>query len=192
MLNHRIEILALAQKAGGYEWVRAGQVWGAVEMSDRKNLFSAVGIGARGAEIIIRSRVLTLHNAARWNGRHCFLTGIVPQDNRLYLELTAALVTVRTCTVTRQTTILDALNRPVAGPAETVSFPGVLTEKYMGKETLRPQDAITVRYVLVTPKPVVLAPGEPVTIGGSCYAVEVCHTLDEYKNEYEIARKADA
>ena len=45
----------------------------------KANLFSAVGIGARGAELILRRQELTLHNALVWGGRHLFLTAIRPE-----------------------------------------------------------------------------------------------------------------
>jgi hypothetical protein len=48
------------------------------------------------------------------------------------------------------------------------------------------------RYVLVTPKIISLNTGELVTIGDATYAVEIPHTLDEYKNEYEISVRSDA
>ena len=192
MLRDRIDVLTLEQGAGGYEWKQTGGIWGAAELQDRQNIFSSVGIGVRSVKITIRNRDITLYNAVRWNGRHCFLTNISLSKNRLYLELTAALVTIQTCSVSRTSVTLDALNRPVTETPSSVSFPGVLTEKYMGKETVIPMDSITARYVLVTPKPVVLSSGELVTVGGNVYAVEVCHVLDEYKNEYEIVRMEDA
>ena len=70
-------------------------------------------------------------------------------------------------------------------------FPGVLTEKYLGHTQERPQTSTTVTYVLVTPKAIELAPGSLVDAGGKNYEVQVCHTLDAWKNEYEIQRKED-
>ena len=48
----------------------------------------------------------------------------------------------------------------------------------------------------MTPKPIALKTGDLVTIqdgqAPGTYHVTVCHMLDEFKNEYEIAHREDA
>ena len=67
-----------------------------------------------------------------------------------------------------------------------------MTEKYVRFDSLTPQDVTETTYVLVTPKPVTLHTGEVVTVGTDAFCVQIGHTLDPYKNEYEVVRKEDA
>ena len=67
-----------------------------------------------------------------------------------------------------------------------------MTEKYLKFDSLTPQDVTETTYVLVTPKAVALRTGEVVTIGEDAFCVQIGHTLDPYKNEYEVMRKEDA
>ena len=73
-----------------------------------------------------------------------------------------------------------------------MQFPVVLAEKYLGFTQNTPMAQTQTTFVLVTPKAVSLKIADLVDVGGVRYAVQVCHTLDEYKNEYEITRKDDA
>lgn len=43
----------------------------------------------------------------------------------------------------------------------------------------------------MTPKEVALKTADLVEVNDARYAVRICHTLDEYKNEYEIAREEE-
>ena len=49
----------------------------------------------------------------------------------------------------------------------------------------------TLTYVLVTPKAAALEPGSLAEVDGVPYEVQVAHTLDRWKNEYEIVRVVD-
>lgn len=178
-MRDRMEVLGLVQdRDGNWAWSPVRRTWGKVTLSVLKNLFSTVGIGARDASILVRRQELTLHNALRWNGTHLFLSSILP-FGRNHLELRAALVTPVECRK-------DADKTPTG-----CVFPGVLTEKYVGHEQMDPLAVVTGDYVLVTPKPITLAPGSWVICDGRYYRVLVPHELDEYKNEYEIRRKED-
>ena len=75
-------------------WESLAEVWISGKSTGRKNLFSKVGIGADGAEFLLRERDLTLHDAILWNGRHYFLTDIVKEGaHPVYYRVQAARVT---------------------------------------------------------------------------------------------------
>lgn len=178
-LRDRLEVLDLERDAeGNLAWSPKRRTWGKVTQGVLKNLFSSVGIGARDAAIVVRCQPLTLHNALRWNGTHLFLTSILP-FGRNHLELHAAAVTV------------DTVRLRADESTQSVSFPGVLTEKYSGHEQEWPMSVNELRLVLVVPKPVRLHPGTLVEVRGAAWEVLVPHELDEYKNEYEIGRTVD-
>lgn len=178
-LNQVIQVLELRRDGDVYAWEKARRTWAAAEADIRSNLFSSVGVGARGVTFTIRkSRALTLHNAFRWRGRFCFLTSIVDGDPG-FRVVRAALCEPSECQK-------DADKDPAG-----CRFPGILTEKYVGHEQLDPHAEVTGDFVLVTPKEVFLKPGSWITVGGAYFLVRVPHELDPFKNEYEIRRKED-
>ena len=67
----------------------------------------------------------------------------------------------------------------------------MLTEKYVRYEQPDPYAVNRLTYVLVTPKAVVLQRGGLVTVNGVNYEVQTAHTLDQWKNEYEVFRTDD-
>lgn len=155
-LNQRLEVQELAEaEPGVWTWKTVRRTWAQVEQSTRRNLFSAVGIGARGAELILRRQELTLHNALVWGGRHLFLTAIRP-EGRLHLRVEAALVTVDTVQLHTDEETVER------------SFPGILTEKYARHGQEWPMSVNQLGLVLVTPKPVALEPGRLVQVRGHC------------------------
>lgn len=178
-LDQRLELLELKETAENtWEWVSAGRLWAAVTLDGGRNLFSTVGIGARNAKLVLRRRPLTLHQALRWKGQHLYLTSVTERD-RTHLDAQAALVTVDTVTLRADGT--------VAG----MTFPGVLTEKYARHGQEWPMSVNELGLVLVTPKAVKLRSGCLVEVRDSAWEVLVPHELDEYKNEYEIGKRAD-
>jgi len=180
-LKGRLQVLRLDYDADSntYAWVEDRRIWVAAEQDTKANLFSSVGVGARGVTFTIRrSPALTLHNAFRWRGQHCFLTSIIDGEPG-FQAVKAALCEPAEC---RQ----DMDKSPPG-----CSFPGVLTEKYVGHEQMNPHAEVMGDFVLVVPKPVVLKPGSWVTVDGAYFLVRVPHELDPYKNEYEIRRKED-
>jgi len=189
-LQDEISILELKCSGGEYSWEVAEAAFAKAERLKGNNIFSSVGLGARSVKFTIRQCPLSLHNAIEWNGRHCFLTDIISID-REYYEITAALIEPRTCTVSRKTFDRDTLNRLVLSEESTLTFPAVLTEKYLGHTQGEPMATVEIRYVLVTPKVIALRPGEIVAVDSQPFNVLLAHTLDEYKNEYEITRKED-
>lgn len=174
-LRERVELLTLAETADGFSWAVDRKLWAKVEITGKKNLFSAVGIGARDVKLTIRATSATLHHAIRYKGQHLFLTEITTPE-RGWMELRAALVDVVDCVAGMETS--------TPGP----HFPGVRTEKYLGFVQRDPQTENTTRYVLVTPKAIDLAIGSLVQVADETLVVQVSHTLDAYKNEYEVGR----
>ena len=188
-LDRLVRVLELRQTPEGWAWAERRKAWAMVEGESGRSLFSSIGLGARAYKLTLRRQGLTLHNAILWEGRHLFLTQIDPLG-RGHLEVRSAAVQVTQC---------------VAGPghpAQGKQFPGVVTEKYIRHEQGEPYATNAVCYVLVTPKAVELTPGYlvrasvPVALplppdGLEEYHVLTAHTLDEYKNEYEIMRTRD-
>lgn len=168
-LKERIWVLELKQKDSTYFWNPTVKIWAKVQLQDKTNLFSRVGVGVRTVEFVVRRRPLTLHDAIRWGGKHCVLTAIEPID-RLYMRLTAALI------------------EPVECREEGTTFPACLTEKYLGYREETPRTIETVSLVMVTPKIIALRTGAQVTAASIEYYLTARHELGEYQNEYEIQR----
>jgi head-tail adaptor len=192
-LKDRISILELKQYDNTFTWELNTKIWANAEQLNGSNLFSKVGIGVKSIKFTIRKRNnLTLHNAFTWQGKHCFLTDMVEKDG-MYYEVTAALIEPRLCTIVRTPEpTKDELNRPVYSNPYNISFPGCLVEKYMGHTQGNPMNTTEEIYVLVTPKAIEINTGELVTVNSIVYNVLIVHSLDEYKNEYEIMVKEDA
>lgn len=196
-LRDRIQVLRLDHKkdTDTYAWKASRWIWAAAEQDAGRNLFSSVGVGARGVTFTIRrSPRLTLHNAFFWRGRHCFLTSIVDGDPGFQV-VKAALCESVSCSAVHRKDTLGPGNRPQTEEGPPVFFPGILTEKYAGyaqEETYAKEEIL---YVLVVPKPVTLAAGALVSVlegpAAQVYNVRACHVLDPYKNEYEIFRRTD-
>ncbi|MEG1683525.1 MAG: hypothetical protein RR295_06820 [Oscillospiraceae bacterium] len=183
-MNQRVTVLELTEAAGELRWREHHRAWAQVVEDSRVNLFSSVGIGARGVTLTLwRNPALTLLCALRWRDKFLFLTAITDGDDQLHSVVTAAVVNPVPCT-----------RHTVDGTAD-LRFPGILTEKYRGRadihEQLEPLALLTLRFVLVTPKAVTLRPGTLVEAGGKLYAVLAAHELDWFKNEYEIERRED-
>lgn len=198
-LDQRLTLLSLQETSpNAFAWVEVGKVWANVTQDGSKNYFSSVGLGARNAKIIMRRSPIDMTQALRWGSQHLFLTSITQRD-RMHWDVSAALVDVVTCAMDRTTTQVDKANgnRPIKVQAPTVTFPGVLTEKYQRSQYNREDThaKATSTYILVTPKTVVLEEGDVVTVqegpAKAVYNVQGSHVLDRYKNEYEIVWSRD-
>lgn len=55
-LTEKIEILTLVQddETGDIAWAQSRNCWASVELDTRRNIFSVVGVGTRGATVVIR------------------------------------------------------------------------------------------------------------------------------------------
>ena len=194
MLRERVHLLTLSEQPDGCTWQKTAAFRAAVSYPKGSNLFSKVGIGVRSVQLKLRRRDdLTLHHAMLLDGQHLFLTKIDLDTDRLYQTVEAAAITPVLCSVSRKEVTPDARhNRPTLTETKVYTFPACITEKYLKFDSLTPQDVTETTYVLVTPKAVTLRTGEVVTIGEDVFCVQIGHTLDPYKNEYEVMRKEDA
>ena len=189
------QVLELRETASGvWVWVPVRGVWMSCELQSRRNLFSQAGVGARDARLVLWRQELTLHNAILSRGQHFFLTAITSR-NRNQLDVTAALVEPVKCVAQPWHNEKGEGNRAERVNDPPVTFPGVLTEKYI---RYQPEDGYAKAagaYVLVTPKVIVLREGSLVTVqegpAAAVYNIQVCHALDGFKNEYEIAFSRD-
>ena len=194
-LRDSITILELCETAEQvWEWHPKTIVPAKLEHMTANSIFSKNGLSAKSIKATIRAYPpLTLHHAFRLpsqGSEHCFLTDI-DKDMRSHYTLTAALIEPVTCTIDRVKMVKGELNRPVAQKLSPITFPGFLTEKYTRQEQGQPMSHSEVRFVLVTPKVIEIEVGQLVNVGAEPYEVLIPHTLDAYKNEYEILRKVE-
>lgn len=173
-LNERVEILRLDKQGKVFSWRPECRSWAKVKLTGRKNIFSNHGIGATGITFTMRRQRLALDNMLRFADQHCYITNIQPMG-RLHITVEAALVEIRKC----------------AYAHEDITFPAIMTEKYLKHDQLEPMAINSLDYVLVTPKSIVLDPGKLVRVDGVNYPVQVAHTLDSWKNEYELRKVLD-
>ena len=178
LLNERVEVLELMEVQGVYTWEICRRTWAKATLTNKRNNYSVHGIGAAGITFLMRRQPLTLGHALRYKGMHCFITGILPAD-RGHLAVEAALVEVSAC-------VADADEGPGGR-----QFPAILTEKYLKWEQPEYYSENRLTYVLVTPKAINLQRGGLVTVDGVQYEVQTAHSLDPWKQEYEIARRED-
>lgn len=192
VFDRKITLLQFSEVAADcWQWTLRKTLWAHVEHTGKTNYFSRLGLSAKTALFTLpRTSGLDTHSAIGWKGQHYAVTDC-NRDGPLFLTVTAAAVTPRLCRVERRSEHAGADKRPVWTPAQALTFPAVLTEKYHGFEQREPMAGTTVTFVLVTPKAILLRPGELVEIADARYAVRVCHTLDDTQNEYEITRKED-
>lgn len=195
-LTEKVEILTLVQddETGDLAWAPLGTRWSAVEVDSYRNLFSAVGVGTRGATVTIRPYPkLTLHHALRWRGEFLHLTSILLNREQNQQEIKAAICQNVTLTAKPQArTGRDALNRPTKVEQASFTFPGILAEMYYRNDQDEIFRSTMQRRALVTPKAVVLRAGDLVQLNdGAPYTVRQVLDLEAYKNEYVIERQED-
>lgn len=194
-MRDRITGLRIVENAEGFAWKDDGLRYALTEWPAKRSVFSNVAMSARAVKLTMRrDDRLTLQHAMRLpDGRHLFLTQITPLENRLYMTVDAAVVRLSDCSVKRTKTVIDpAFNRVKLGTERTVTFPAVLSERYLHDRQATPQLMNTERMVLTCPKAVDLNIGESVTVDGAEYIVLVAHELDPDRNDYEVQRKIDA
>lgn len=195
-LNQKVEILEFRPlpDGTGWAWVSVRHVWAAVQEDLKRNIFSDIGIGARGATLTVRSRQgLTLRNALRWKGQFLFLTSIIPTENNDRLEIKAACCHVTDCRAEPQKrTGRNEFNRPVAIEQVPITFPGILAEEYHRNEEVDVGRINIQRRVLVTPPEISLRPGDLVFArSGGAYVIRTKSDLDTWKTEYLMERQED-
>lgn len=176
-LDERVEVLELSEIQGMYTWEVERLTWAQATLTARRNNFSTHGIGAAGVTFLLRRQEITLGHALRYRGHHCFITAVLPADAG-HLAVEAALVETTEATY----------------PETGITFPGVITEKYVRFEQPGPPEVYNANeytHILVTPKAIDLTPGKSVLIGGAEWPIRIAHKLDAWKNEYEIWREVE-
>lgn len=190
-LRERGFVLRLSGKEN-LKWDTLCGIWLSGKLTGRRNLFSRVGIGVDGAEFLLRERDITLHDAILWEGQHYFLTNIAREGAApVYYRISAARVSPETVTVRRDTIEMGAFNRPERVEKEIGSFPGCVTEKYLGSSPEDSHIESEKRLIVVAPKAALYREGDRFEIWGESYRVEVVHKLENWKNEYEVRREED-
>lgn len=188
-LKDKIDIVSIFVEANDYSWNIKRSVWARVEPTTKRNIFSEQGFSAKLINILVRKCDVTLHNAIRWNQKHCIITDIIEKD-RMYYEISAALIEPVICFAERENEPeLDELNRPIYNDAANkISFPAYITEKYVRQTEDVAMSTVESKYVLVSPKEIRLDDGNIVEVDGEPFEILVSHTLSDYKNEYEVRR----
>ncbi|HOR12289.1 MAG TPA: hypothetical protein PKX46_00075 [Clostridia bacterium] len=186
-LNKRLVILAFDKGA----WETVNGCWAKIGRKERV-IFSPYAAAAPGAKLIVRRCNITLYNALRLGEQHYMLTSISEGEHSGYLEVLAAEVKLTQCSCVVPSYKMGVLNRPEPTPSEDSMFPGVFSQKYVKWEQTQPNAELESGIILSTPKAVELHSGDVITAEGKQYAVRACYTLDEYRNDYEIVKGADA
>lgn len=189
----QIQCLTHCPETNAFNWKTERNTWAAVEQDTRKNLFSSIGIGARGLTFTLRRNPrLTLHNTFLWRGQFCVLTAITDGAPG-FQTVRAALAEPAILTAEPQDRKgRDALNRPSAIQQAALTFLGILTEKYIRNEAEEVFRTNLRQRIPVTPKAILLRPGDLVRPRGeSPYTIRQTLDLDPWKNEYVLERQED-
>ena len=173
-LSQRISVLQIRHSVSKAEWAESGRTRAKTTVNPKRTIWSSLGVGVAGVTFLIRKRPLRLEDAIVWNGRHHFITAIVPYGKN-HIQVETVPVTIFAC----------------ADRHTGISFPGILTEEYRRHDQLSPQSVNTTRHVLVTPKCITLTPGRLVDVEGTAWPILTAHDLDPYKNEYVLERVVD-
>lgn len=179
----RISVLRLTipeSERGGYAYSELKKLSCDAELTNKQNIFSKIGVGARDVKFKIRHNgYLELDDRILWRDLHCFITSIIPID-RLYDEVDCAIVPISQCKLIEH------------GEPDGPTFPGILTEQYVRyQEPADPYSTQVVGYALITPKQIMIAAGSLVEICDTAYHVQTVHALDPHKNEYGIVKVSD-
>lgn len=190
--DKRVDLLRIEEtELGVFEWKVVKKLWAHTEAQNKANIFSKVGIGARSVLFTLAPAAgITLHDALRLGDRHYFITAI-NRVSPVRMEIPTAETDPVVCSAKIIHSSVGENKRASYSPEKTLLFPAILTEKYLGFSQETPMAEIDMTFVLVTPKAIELEMGDIVRIQETAYAVQVCHMLDEYKNEYEVYRRGD-
>ncbi|MEG1777836.1 MAG: hypothetical protein RR209_02570 [Angelakisella sp.] len=175
----------------GLEWRDSGCIWTIAEKDKKASLYSKFGQGGLGVTFKMRKCGITPSNAILWRGQHCLITDIRELEH-MYYQVSAAITVQKACELTRVSSVIGKDGMPKTHMAPPIVFPGCLSEKYMAYRELTPMDASEHLLILIVPKKIKMQAGDLLRIDGERYAVQLCHELGEYQNEYEIIRKRES
>lgn len=186
-LNKEVKIQDFKNNA----WGDKETCWAQITPKERV-IYSQYASAIHGAEFVIRNTTITPAYAFKVGSQHYMIVDPIEEiENGAGIKISAAAVTLATCTRSAQTYTLGTLNRPEYGTAQTTSFPGILAQRYIRWEQQQPNAETEEGLILTVPKSVTLEAGDIVKISNKPYAVRTCYTLGVYHNDYEIVREAD-
>lgn len=187
-LDKRLEVLSFSS----YAWNRTRYAWASMKWKDRV-IYSNYAVGTHGTEFTIRKTDdITPANLIRFGGQYYMLASIHTDETRRYLIASAAEVSLSNCTREEPNISYNGLNRPVYGDPTLVSFPGILSQKYINIRQEQPNTQVESGLILTTPKEIVLETGEVLTIGVDNFSVKQCYLLDHWHNDFEVVKVVDA
>lgn len=192
-LRNRLTVLSIREREQNhYEWTPARETWGKVKYTGKIAVFAKTGVGAAGAEIIMRQSDLTPYQMIKAGGETFFITSINPEGiHPIYHKVSCALVEPVEAKVTRTESGISKEGYPENIEKEIITLPVVLTEKYLGSTDTDSHAENTKRLIAVTPREYKPEAGDRMEIGGEKYRVEVIHDLNRYTYEVEIERVRD-
>ena len=192
-LRSRITVMTLLATANNtYAWTPARETWGKVKYTGKIAVFAKTGVGASGAEIMMRKSEITPYQMIRADGEMLFITSIIPEGiHSIYHKISCALVEPVEAKVTRTESGMSKEGYPETVDKEIITLPVVLTEKYLGNTDTDSHAENTRRLIAVTPREYKPEAGDRMEIGGAKYRVEVIHDLNRYTYEVEIERVSD-
>lgn len=190
--SEKIELLRIEADECSVEWVSVKKIWCSSEVLTKPNIFSRIGLSARGVKFTMYSRAdLTLSSALKWKEQFCLVTDVVQKG--IYTEVFCVMLSVAQCVKSVEHIEKNELKNPVRSTKSLYSFPAVLTEKfdrgYYTTDDMRANERVVI--VLVCPKEVVLEFADLIQVSDEYYKVTACHFVDAYKNEYEIMKDGD-
>lgn len=167
-------------------------------------VFSQLGVGSE------ETLVLTLYSKSYITRGVIFRIGsdyyapsvIKELDNNIYCEARCGLCNIVTAVKDVYTVSRGEYGKAERTLTDTVTFDAVFTEKYISSDATLPGrhvyasdnravEVVISVYILSCPKSILLSANDIVNAGGEDYIVKVMHRC-EYRNEYEVIRKADA
>ena len=174
-LREKVTLLTLQKDGDVWTYQDGKTVYAAAKVSERGTILSSMGMGARAAEMTFRAaNAPGLMQALRWRGKTYVVSTVLP-DLRLWTQITAALVELRTAKV-----------------KGVVTFPAIVLERYIRWASEKPMDTTAESYMLITPKEIELQAADLLAIDGlGTYHVTTLHRTDPAKNEYEILRSVE-
>lgn len=177
--------------SGNWTWRTVHKTWATIVRRKTRSIFSSFASMAPTFEMTMRTQGVKLENCIRWE-KEMYFINTVDSERHLVKVAVAALKSV---TVMRSIERYgrNTLNNPIRLEPEKIRFPAWLAEKYVRTSVDVPAMPIETRYVLIVPKVIPEIPaGDIIHFDGRSFAVEVAHTLEADRNEYEIVERRDA
>lgn len=193
VFNRKAKLLCLLESGQGiFEWKEKSSLWVHTEHQSKKNIYAKTATSADSMLFSMPPRRITRNDMLLWDN-HYYLPTSIEKISASLMEVCTAQVNVHLCSAIKTVTKKDGNKRQIFDEAleSSISFPGILAEKYQGFEQNKPMVQTTVTYALIVPKSIQLDVNQIVTIDELEYTVQIRHLLDEFLNEYEIYREDD-